>query len=231
MTACASFHLTTVTPARAPLAFVRLGTDRLGMRRRDGLRFIRLLGTGSGSDTGPGVGWCRTAAFAVWDDDAALDAFEAERARRRAVERYTVRLRPIGGHGTWAGFDVLGALGEPDGERGDGPVAMLTRARVRARHWRTFAVASRVVNDELARSDGLLAACGIGEAPIGLQATFSLWRDLGAARAFARRGEHHVDAVRRTRAEGWFGEELFAAFEPYASSGSWDGVDPLAALR
>lgn len=124
-------------------------------------------------------------------------------------------------------MDVLGAI-EP-AHRADGPVAIITRADVRRGAWRAFRAVGPAVSEELHAADGLLAVVGIGEAPLGRLGTFSLWSDLEAARTFARTGAHHSATVRRTRAEGWYGEELFARFEPYASAGSWDGRDPLAA--
>jgi heme-degrading monooxygenase HmoA len=228
----ASFHLVREPALRAPVALARLGTDRLRLRGTAGLHVARLLGTGRGSSTAPGADLARTALFAVWDSPAALDAFEAgplgarmRRTRDRGGEVYAVRLALVSGHGRWGGRDVLAGL-EQRGA-GDGPLAVLTRAVVRPRAWRRFAGVGPAVSDEVGGAPGLLAVVGVGEAPFGLQATFSLWRDTAAMRAFARADEHRA-VVRRTRREGWYGEELFARFSPVASAGTWDGRDPLA---
>jgi heme-degrading monooxygenase HmoA len=229
-TLIASFHLVRERPGRSLAALTRLGTDRPALARTEGLVFWRLLGTGRGSDTGLGADLRRTALFAVWEDDAALDRFldRSPIAQRWqvAAEAYTVRLRALGGHGTWRGFDVVERVtpGADDG----GPVAFVTRATVRARRWRPFVAAGHRVSAEAAAAPGLLAVAGIGEAPLGRQATFSLWASAAAATTFASTSPHHREAVRRTRAEGWYGEELFAHFQPYRSQGTWDGRDPLA---
>jgi hypothetical protein len=229
MTRIASFHLTTVSAWRAPQAMTRLGTDRLRLARTRGLVFWRLLGTGQGANTGPGIDPRRTALFAVWDSEDALDRYLAgDVSQRRAetvAESWHVRLRLIGGHGQWRGIDPLdGLVWGAD----DGPVAVLTRADVRPSMWRTFGRAGRVVDEELRRTEGLIEVVGIGEAPIGRLATFSLWESTSAARHFAYSMPNHVDVVRRTRDERWYSEELFARFEPYGATGRWNGREPLA---
>lgn len=225
----ASFHLVRESLLKAPLAMARLGTDRLLLPRVDGLAFWRLLGTGRNDRTDRGADPTRTAMFAVWDDESALDDFLADHhvAMRwqHAQEHWSVRLRSLGGHGSWRGFDPLDGL---DAGAAGGPVAIITRADVRRRSWKAFGAASTVVDNELQRAAGLIDVVGIGEAPVGRLATFSLWESLGAAREFAYAMPDHVEVVRRTRAEDWYAEEMFARFEPYASSGTWNGIDPLA---
>ncbi|HUV17151.1 MAG TPA: hypothetical protein VMW33_01605 [Ilumatobacteraceae bacterium] len=225
----ASFHLVDEPAWKAPLVLGHLGTDRFRLPRVPGLEFWRLLGTGSGDDTGRGADLSRSALFAVWKDESDLDAFVAEsplaRRWRRAEQSWHVRLRSIGGHGTWKGVDPLAGL---DVGSGDGPVAIITRANVRRRSWKAFGTASEVVDTELHQAPGLIDVVGIGETPVGALATFSLWESLSAARAFAYSMPDHVEVMRRTRAEDWYAEEMFARFEPYASTGTWNGRDPLA---
>lgn len=224
----ASFHLVRERGARSLLALPRLATDRTALQRVEGLVFWRLLGTGHGDDTGPGADLRRTALFAVWDEEVALEGFLASHPIsdrwRAAAESWQVRLRSLGGHGRWRGVDLLAGM-----ERGEpgGPIAVLTRADVRRRAWRDFGRAGREVDAELHTAPGLIDVVGIGEAPVGRLATFSLWESAEAARHFAYQMPRHVRVIEETRWNEWYSEELFARFQPYASTGTWDGRDPL----
>lgn len=229
MARIASFHLINEPMWKAPIAMARLGLDRRRLDRVDGLDFWRLLGTGRESDTGPGVDVRRTAVFAVWNDESALDAFlDGHPIAQRwshAREVWTVRLRSLGGHGRWRGIDPL--AGMETGSR-DGDVAILTRADVRLRASRAFGHAGREVDDELRTAPGLIDVVGIGEAPVGRLATFSLWESITAVTDFAYGMPRHRQVIEETRNGDWYSEELFARFEPYTSTGTWNGRDPLA---
>jgi hypothetical protein len=224
----ASFHLVRHAGALGPAARVPL--DRRALAAAAGLRFGRLLGTGDGRAMTTSADLHRWAVFATWDDADAARRFVDESLPTRwadATERFDVVLRPLGGHGSWDGVDVL-AGANPDGaEPGGGPVAVLTRATVRWRSLPAFLRAVPPVDAHLQGIDGVLAAAGIGERPVGRQATFSLWRDVEAVERFAYRSAEHADVVRRTREEDWYGEELFARFTPLQWSGTWDDVAPL----
>ena len=68
------------------------------------------------------------------------------------------------------------------------------------------------VTESLHSSPGLLNAIGIGEAPIGLQGTFSIWENAATLREFAYKGDAHVKAIAATQTNKWYSEELFARF-------------------
>jgi hypothetical protein len=218
--ALVTLHLWRVAPRAVPAALLHVAADRRPLRRVPGLRFAKLLGTGKGRTFTPrDADLTRWGLLAAWDDDGAADAFElgdvARRWDRIASERWSARLRPLSSRGRWSGREPFG---RPSATPWDGPVAAITRARLAptkaVRFWR----ASPPVAADLHHAPGLRMALGVGESPIGLQGTFSLWESAEALNAFAYRRPQHAAVIERTRAEGWYAEELFARFAVVATS-------------
>jgi len=228
MPAVATFHL---LRWQNTLGMVQaLVFDRVRYRRTTGLQFLRVLGTGKGSSTAPGTEFGRTALFCLFDDEHSADAHIAQVARRQGLaESWHVKLRGAGGHGSWHGVQIPRIMHDAAVPPAPGPMAFITRANIRARSWRAFSHDAAIIDRELHQSDGLLAVVGVGEAPILRLGTFSVWRDVAAMTTFAQRQPEHNRVVVRTRSERWYGEEMFARFTPYWSTGSWDGRNPLDA--
>jgi hypothetical protein len=217
-----------VSATRVPGALLRMGLDRAYLPRTPGLRFAKLLGTGSGRtftlrDADPGH-W---GLLATWESPRAAAAFEAGPTvrgwSRLSRERLRVGLRPLASRGRWS---RRRPFGEPDPMPYDGPVAAVTRARITAATAVTFWRAVPPVSADLHRSPGLRLAVGIGEAPVGLQGTFSMWDSAAALTDFAHRGAAHVEAIRRTHEVGWYSEELFARFAILSVEGTFAGLAP-----
>lgn len=220
-------HVWQVDRRGVPGALLRMASGRRQLAGASGLRFRKLLGTGNGQtftvrDADPR----RWALLTVWDDTAAADRFERSHRvltswRRLATAELAVRLRPLASRGRWSGRQPFG---DPRPHPVDGPVASITRARIAWRKAPSFWRAVRPVSADLQRVDGLRLAMGIGEAPLGVQGTFSLWESSGALTEFAHRRRAHVEVVRRTALEHWYAEELFARFEVLDVAGDLGGA-------
>jgi hypothetical protein len=151
----ASFTLARYPARRVPGVLA----ERRRVNDLPGLRFVRHLGTGRGVAMGLGGDLRRWATFAVWDREVDLEPLTDG-----ADEAWSVRLDPLGARGSWGGRTPLPA------DRGttDGPVAVLTRARLRLRSWPAFYRAVPPVEAALHAAPGVLAVVGVGEAPVGL---------------------------------------------------------------
>jgi hypothetical protein len=185
--ALVTLHLWGVPGRGVPRAALHMATDRGRLRCTPGLRFGKLLGTGSGRTFTPrDADPRRWGVLAVWDDAAAASAFEdgdvVQGWRRFAHEEWVARLRPLSARGRWSRQEPFGS---PSPQPWHGPVAAVTRARLVPRRAARFWRAVPPVSADLHRAPGLRLALGIGEAPVGLQGTFSVWSSSAALNAFA----------------------------------------------
>ena len=227
MAGLTTFTLASFEPSRVPGLLAAVPLERIRLRRLPGLEWGRHLGTAAGGRT-LGADTSRWAWFCSWADEAAATGFhDALEDRLGPVELATLHLRAVRSRGRWAGRELPLAPGQPESRR-PAPLVVLTRARVRPSRWRPFRAAVPPVDTELADAPGLLRSVGVGEWPVLVQGTVSLWRDEAAMTGFARSEAHRV-VVRRTADEGWYAEELFARFRVEQSQGTWGGEAPLGA--
>ena len=200
----------TIKPSRFPRAIHAMGFDRFRLMLDKNVSFHKSLGTGKGETFTPSdANALQWGLIASVDDLQNFDnSFVIKRWRRISVSEYRAVLEPISSHGQWAGKQPFVATAKDWA----GAVAAVTRARIKwsqnFRFWRSVPPVTVSLNS----APGLIAAIGIGEAPIGLQGTFSLWESAAAIREFAYKGAAHQKAIADTSTYNWYSEELFARF-------------------
>jgi hypothetical protein len=202
-----------------------MATQRRGVHALPGVTFAKLLGTGSARTFTPRDADSRHWGILLcWSDIEGPTHFAGSRVAgawaRTATESATWVMRPITSKGRWAG---RAPFGDPAPTRWDGPVAAITRGRIKPRHWRAFWSAVPPVALDVREGGGLTFALGIGEAPVGLQGTFSTWTDGAALRDFAYRRSPHQAVIAETHRLDWYAEELFARFALLHAEGTYRG--------
>jgi hypothetical protein len=226
-----SLHVWRIPATGLPGALWRVATGPRRVRRLPGVRFVKLLGTGRGREFGPArADMTRWAALTVSDGPPPGWPEWA----RRSTASCRIDLAVLRVRGRWAGRepfpeaptaadgdatkgdaidgDAIDGHDAVDGDDADGPVLALTRARLRPARAVTFWRSVAPVASALAGAPGLLAAFGIGEAPLGWQGTVSVWRSAPDLARFAYRHPQHRRAIEQTAANRWYAEELFARF-------------------
>jgi hypothetical protein len=225
----ASLHLFGVARRDVARAVIRMATDRRQLRRSDGLVFSKLLGTGDGKTFTPREADPRQwGMFNVWRDVESLRRFESSSPvflgwSSVATETLSCELLPLRWKGTWSGRDPFSSTCRSDAAAWDGRVAALTRARIRPFQWRSFWQSVPPVAANAREAPGLLYSVGIGEAPVGLQATFSIWESAADIDQFAYRQAPHREVIRQTHTRGWYAEEMFIRFAVVSAQGTVKG--------
>jgi hypothetical protein len=190
-----------------------MARDRRRLRHSRGVHFAKMLGTGTGENFTPSDADLSRWGALVVIDEAQLDLIDNNPVIKgwntRATSEVRMVLDPIAAHGLWSRSNPFDWSHTP---AADAKVVAITRARIKWLQNFRFWSAVPPVSTELHQSPGLVAAIGIGEAPIGLQGTFSLWENGKALRDFAYKGSAHQGAIAATHRFNWYAEELFSRF-------------------
>ena len=196
-----------------PFALFRMAIDRTLLRRTKGVSFAKMLGCGKGetftpSDADPTRWGCLV--VISQSELAALDGSTTiTKWRSKSTSEFRVLLDPIASTGMWSKQKPFETSAPANF---DGQVVAITRARIKASQTMRFFKSVPPVTASLHSSPGLISTIGIGEAPIGLQGTFSLWESMQAIKDFAYKGAAHQKAIAQTSEFDWYAEELFARF-------------------
>ena len=200
------------------------------LARMPGLRFFKLLGSGSGEGFSPWPNWGVYGFLGAWENEAAaragVDAAPLAPYRDRAAEHCALFLRATRSRGAWSGVAPFPVNAE---DAPDEPVAVLTRASIRPRKAWAFWRREAAISADIGRQDAARLKIGLGEAPVFRQATFSIWTDRDALDQFAARNPAHGQAARDAWRLDWFSEYLFARFRVLDARGRWNGGHPLNA--
>jgi hypothetical protein len=202
-----------------------MGFDRFFLKRNHSVVFHKSLGTGLGKsftprDANPHV-WGLLVVLDKGADLESLERFDLSRTprlwRKFVIAEKRIVMSPMSSHGKWAGFEPFHS---DSSLRHEGKIAAITRARIKWRKNFLFWSSVPPVVESLHNQNGVEMAIGIGEAPIGLQGTFSIWRDANSLREFAYKEHPHASAIEATQRHRWYGEELFARFAVLEERGS-----------
>ena len=157
-------------------AFTRMGRSPILQNKINGLTFFKPLGTGSGN------GFSIKPDFSIFGFVAVFKSEELakEFLETNVVREYTkttisyshVLMHTVKSHGEWSKQSPFESSVEYDKSK---PLAVITRATIKPKLAYQFWKNVPAVSKSMDKYDELIFSKGIGEFPLLMQATFSLW--------------------------------------------------------
>ena len=202
-------------------AFTRMGRSPILQKKINGLTFFKPLGTGSGNGFSIKPDFSTFGFLAVFkSEELAKEFLETD-----VVKEYTqttvsyshVLMRTVKSHGEWSKLKPFESSVEYDKTK---PLAVITRATIKPKLAYQFWKNVPAVSKSMDKYDELVFSKGIGEFPLLMQATFSLWSSAEAMMNYAYKNPKHAEMVKKTRELNWYSEELFARFQPFYQEGN-----------
>lgn len=201
-------------------ALERMGRPPITQNNISGLTFFKPLGTGSGNGFSIKPDFSTFGFVAVFQSEELAKTFLNSPELRTYKDSCTsfgnILMKTIKSHGEWSKQNPFQSSVTFDKSK---PLGVITRATIKPKlahkFWKYVPSVSKSMNDY----KELVFSKGIGEFPLLMQATFSLWENAEAMMNYAYQNPKHAEMVRKTRELGWYSEELFARFQPIYQEG------------
>ncbi len=176
----------------------------------DGLKFIKLFGTGSREGFSLIPDFSSYVIITSWKNDHFRKKFIAKNSIineiiNRSSSRVEIKIDPYSFKGSWNGINPFKNSSLYSG----GKIIVITRARVRFNKLINFLINTSLAAKSIKSHNGAEFYKGIGELPIIEQATISIWKSEQEMKDYAYSDKNHLKIINKARKDKWYSEELF----------------------
>ena len=175
-----------------------------------GLKFIKLLGTGSKDGFSVIPDFSSYVMITSWENDDYRKKFIDEnklfqQITNKSSKRIEIKIDPYNYIGSWNGINPF----KNKSLYKEGKIIVLTRARVRLNKLINFFISTSSAAKSINSRKGAEYYKGVGELPIIEQATISIWRSEQSMKDYAYSDKSHLKIIHKARKNNWYSEELF----------------------
>ena len=176
----------------------------------DGLKFIKLLGTGSKDGFSVIPDFSSYVMITTWENDDFRRKFMDENKLYQEIitkssKRIEIKIDPYNYIGSWNGINPF----KNKSSYKEGKIIVLTRARVRLNKLINFFISTSSAAKSINSRKGAEYYKGVGELPIIEQATISIWKSEQSMKDYAYSDKNHLKIINKARKNKWYSEELF----------------------
>ena len=176
----------------------------------DGLKFIKLLGTGSKDGFSIIPDFTSYVMISAWENDILRKKFTDnsklfKEIINKSSKRVEIKIDPYNYVGSWNGLNPF--INKSSYK--EGKIIVLTRARVRLNKLINFFISTSSAAKSINSKKGAEYYKGVGELPIIEQATISRWESEQSMKDYAYSDKSHLKIIHKARKNNWYSEELF----------------------
>ena len=176
----------------------------------NGLKFIKLLGTGSKDGFSVIPDFSSYVMITSWENDdfrkKFIDKNELfQEIIHKSSKRIEIKIDPYNYIGSWNGINPF----KNRSSYKKGKIIVLTRARVKLNKLINFFISTSSAAKSINSKKGAEYYKGVGELPIIEQATISIWKSEQSMKDYAYSDKSHLKIINKARKNKWYSEELF----------------------